>query len=75
MFIKIKNYEQIIKLPSPLQKAIIRGRRRHQDLYAIDLVTDKLERQIIKYKTKTQTKTLKNNKETTDYNLSQKQLK
>jgi putative sigma-54 modulation protein len=71
VFIKIKNYEQIIEVTIPLTKAIIRAEERHQDLYAaIDLVTDKLERQIIKYKTKTQTKTLKNNKETTDYNLS-----
>ena len=51
--IKVKNDEQIIEVTVPTSKFTLRAEEKHNDLYAaIDLVTDKLERQIRKNKTR-----------------------
>ncbi|QHS23277.1 ribosome-associated translation inhibitor RaiA [Virgibacillus sp. MSP4-1] len=45
--------EQRIEVTIPMQDLLLRAEEHHSDLYAaIDLVVDKLERQIRKYKTK-----------------------
>src|SRR5574344_171992 len=50
--IKVKNGEAIIEVTIPTQKYPLRAEEKHSDLYAaIDLVTDKLEKQIRKNKT------------------------
>ncbi|MFS0821639.1 ribosome hibernation-promoting factor, HPF/YfiA family [Bacillus sp. 1P02SD] len=42
-----------IEVTVPMPQLVLRGEESHEDMYAaIDLVTDKLERQIRKYKTK-----------------------
>lgn len=47
------NDEKVIEVTIPMTNLLLRGEERHGDLYAaIDLVVDKLERQIRKYKTK-----------------------
>jgi len=47
--------EQIIEVTMPIKKIILRGEERHEDLYAaIDLVSEKIERQIRKNKTRMQ---------------------
>lgn len=49
----VYNDEQVIEVTIPMPNLLLRGEERHDDLYAaIDLVVDKLERQIRKYKTK-----------------------
>ena len=51
-----------IEVTIPIKKAILRGEESDKDLYsAIDFVSDKLERQIRKNKTKMQRKTTKEN--------------
>ncbi|MBM7570230.1 ribosome hibernation-promoting factor, HPF/YfiA family [Aquibacillus albus] len=51
--ISVYNDEQQIEVTIPMTDLLLRGEERHLDLYAaIDLVVDKLERQIRKYKTK-----------------------
>ena len=53
--IRINGIEQIVEVTIPIQKIVVRGEERHDDLYAaIDLVVDKLERQIRKNKTRMQ---------------------
>ncbi len=53
ILIKVKNDEQIIEVTVPTSKFTLRAEEKHNDLYAaIDLVTDKLERQIRKNKTR-----------------------
>lgn len=53
VIIRVKNDEQIIEVTVPTSKFTLRAEEKHQDLYAaIDLVVDKLERQIRKNKTK-----------------------
>ena len=53
VLIKVKNTEQKIEVTIPTSKFTLRAEERHDDLYAaVDLVTDKLERQIRKNKTK-----------------------
>lgn len=50
---RVKDYEQIIEVTIPMHKVTIRAEESHADLYAaIDLVVDKVERQIRKNKTK-----------------------
>lgn len=71
--IKINNLEQIIEVTIPMSKFTIRAEEGHEDLYAaIDLVIDKLERQIRKNKTRIKNK-YKNN-ETFDFNLDFEEL-
>lgn len=51
--LSVYNNEQRIEVTIPMKDLLLRGEEQHQDLYAaIDLVVDKLERQIRKYKTK-----------------------
>lgn len=51
--LSVYNDEQQIEVTIPMTNLLLRGEERHEDLYAaIDLVVDKLERQIRKYKTK-----------------------
>lgn len=51
--VKVRGKEQIVEVTIPIHKAILRGEQSHDDLYAaIDLVSDKIERQIRKNKTK-----------------------
>lgn len=53
IIIRVKNGEQIIEVTVPTNKFTLRAEEKHNDLYAaIDLVVDKLERQIRKNKTK-----------------------
>lgn len=53
VIIRVKNEEQIIEVTVPASKFTLRAEEKHNDLYAaIDLVIDKLERQIRKNKTK-----------------------
>ena len=50
---KIRGNKQIVEVTIPTDKFILRSEEGHDDLYAaIDLVSDKLERQIRKNKTK-----------------------
>ena len=51
--IKVKNHEQKVEVTIPLKKFILRAEESREDLYAaIDVVVDKIERQIRKNKTK-----------------------
>jgi len=51
--LKIRGNDQIIEVTIPTNNFILRSEEEHEDLYAaIDLVLDKLERQIRKNKTK-----------------------
>lgn len=51
--IRIRGIEQTVEVTIPIQKIILRGEESHSDLYAaIDIVSDKLERQIRKNKTR-----------------------
>ncbi|TCT14390.1 SSU ribosomal protein S30P /sigma 54 modulation protein [Melghiribacillus thermohalophilus] len=51
--LKVYNDEQRIEVTIPMTNLLLRAEESHTDLYAaIDLVVDKLERQIRKYKTK-----------------------
>ncbi len=53
VIIRVKNDEEIIEVTVPTSKFTLRAEEKHSDLYAaIDLVVDKLERQIRKNKTK-----------------------
>lgn len=57
VLIRIRGNEQIVEVTIPAPKVILRAEERHNDLYAaIDLVTDKLERQIRKNKTRVNNK-------------------
>ena len=58
--IRIVGREQIVEVTIPIQKIVLRCEERHEDLYAaIDKVSDKLERQIRKNKTRFQSKKVK----------------
>ena len=62
--IKVKNHEQKVEVTIPLKKFILRAEESREDLYAaIDVVVDKIERQIRKNKTKLQSKKIKDNKD------------
>ncbi|HLR64685.1 MAG TPA: ribosome-associated translation inhibitor RaiA [Pseudogracilibacillus sp.] len=51
--LSVYNNEQQIEVTIPMTDLVLRAEEQHDDLYAaIDLVVDKLERQIRKYKTK-----------------------
>lgn len=56
--LSVYNDEQKIEVTISMQNLLLRAEEQHMDLYAaIDLVVDKLERQIRKYKTKVNRKT------------------
>ncbi|MFC4618565.1 ribosome hibernation-promoting factor, HPF/YfiA family [Camelliibacillus cellulosilyticus] len=49
----VHNNDQVIEVTIPMQGLLLRAEEAHDDMYAaIDLVVEKLERQIRKYKTK-----------------------
>ena len=51
--VKVRGNDQIIEVTVPSKRFTLRGEESHKDLYAaIDLVTDKIERQIRKNKTR-----------------------
>ena len=57
ILVRIRNVEQIVEVTIPIKNAVLRAEERSKDLYeAVDLVIDKLERQIRKNKTKIQKK-------------------
>lgn len=69
--IKINNLSQIIEVTIPTNKFTVRAEESHEDLYAaIDLVIDKLERQIRKNKSKIKSKY--KNIENLDFNFDDK---
>lgn len=58
--VRVRGKEQIVEVTVPSKKVILRAEESNEDLYAsIDLVSDKLERQIRKNKTKFVQKNLK----------------
>src|SRR5690606_23687494 len=60
--LSVYNDKQRIEVTIPMSGLLLRGEVEHTDLYAaIDLVVDKLERQIRKYKTKVNRKPRQNN--------------
>ena len=57
---KVRGNSQIVEVTIPTSKFILRSEEENEDLYAaIDLVTDKLERQIRKNKTRLENKQVK----------------
>lgn len=63
--IRVRGKEQIVEVTIPANKMVLRAEEKHSDLYAaVDLVSDKLERQIRKNKTKAR----KNLKQTIIFN-------
>ena len=61
ILLKIRGNEQIIEVTIPTDNFILRSEEEHEDMYAaIDLVLDKLERQIRKNKTKLKKKNINN---------------
>ena len=51
--LSVENYRQIVEVTIPFGGAILRGEESNTDMYAaIDLVADKMERQVRKQKTK-----------------------
>lgn len=72
--VRISGREQIVEVTIPIQKIVLRCEERNDDLYAaIDKVSDKLERQIRKNKTRMQKRVSKN--EIIGFNLSFEDLK
>lgn len=62
--VRVRGKEQIVEVTIPSKKIILRAEESNEDLYAsIDLVSDKLERQIRKNKTKIRSKKSKVNYE------------
>ena len=63
--IRVKGHNQKVELTIPLKNFIVRAEETRDDLYAaIDVVLDKIERQIRKNKTKMQSKKMKTISET-----------
>jgi len=63
--IKMRGRDQVVEVTIPAPKIILRGEEANNDLYAsIDLVSDKIERQIRKNKTRMSSK---NNKKNVDH--------
>ena len=68
VLIKVKEVDQIVEVTIPAKRLILRAEDKNKDLYAaIDLVVDKLERQIRKNKTRLSKK--KNKESSADFNL------
>ena len=64
--VKVSGKDQTVEVTIPMKKLILRAEDTHNDLYAaIDLVSEKLERQIRKNKTRIKKKI----KEITDFNI------
>ena len=63
--LRVRGKDQIVEVTIPTSRVVLRAEEKHSDLYAaIDLVSDKLERQIRKNKTKAR----KNLKQTIIFN-------
>ncbi len=61
---KVRNHSQKVEVTIPLKKLILRAEEEREDVYAaIDVVVDKLERQIRKNKTKLQSRKIRDNKD------------
>ena len=62
VMVNVKGHNQKVEVTIPLKTVILRAEETRDDLYAaIDVVVDKLERQIRKNKTKLQSKKMKEN--------------
>lgn len=67
--LRVRGKEQIVEVTIPANKMVLRAEEKHSDLYAaVDLVSDKLERQIRKNKTKAR-KNLKQTIVFTDFDV------
>lgn len=67
ILVKVKGKDQTVEVTMPVKKFILRAEETHTDLYAaIDLVSEKLERQIRKNKTRMKKKI---NKDSLDFNM------
>jgi len=67
VLVSVRGKDQTVEVTIPVKKFILRAEDTHTDLYAaIDLVSDKLERQIRKNKTRMKKKV---NKEYVDFNV------
>ena len=67
--LRVRGKEQIVEVTIPANKMVLRAEEKHNDLYAaVDLVSDKLERQIRKNKTKAR-KNLKQTIVFTDFDV------
>lgn len=64
LVVKVQNYKQKVEVTIPLKNFILRAEEVQEDFYAaLDIITDKIERQIRKNKTKLQSKKIKDSKE------------
>jgi len=64
ILVKVQNYKQKVEVTIPLKSFILRAEEVQDDFYAaIDIVVDKIERQIRKNKTKLQSKKVKDARE------------
>ena len=71
VLVKVKGKDQTVEVTIPVKKFILRAEETHSDLYAaIDLVIDKLERQIRKNKTRIKKKTNKDLEFNFDFKVS-----
>ena len=70
ILVKIRNHQDKVEITIPLKSLILRAEESQDDFYAaIDVATDKLERQIRKNKTRLESQALKERKEfILDYN-------
>lgn len=71
VLVKVKGKDQTVEVTIPVKKFILRAEETHSDLYAaVDLVIDKLERQIRKNKTRIKKKTNKDLEFNFDFKVS-----
>lgn len=64
VMVKVYNHIQKVEITIPLKSVILRAEEAREDFYAaVDVIIDKLERQIRKNKTKLQSKKIKETKE------------
>ena len=62
VLLKVRGKEQTVEVTIPFKKIVLRAEETHKDLYAaIDLVSEKLERQIRKNKTRIAQRKMKTN--------------
>lgn len=70
VLIKVKGKDQTVEVTIPVKKFILRAEDTHNDLYAaIDLVSEKLERQIRKNKTRMKKRTSKESEFIFDFKI------
>jgi putative sigma-54 modulation protein len=74
VLVRISGHDQIVEVTISIGKVILRAEERHSDLYAaIDLVADKLERQIRKNKEKILSKMMKDGNDLNKYPFMEEQ--